>query len=471
MADNFIHTEGTFESAIIDHLCNNGWQQGNANDFNKELALDTKTILAFIQTSQSKEWEKLQQYYKDETETKFIQRLFKELDLRGMLEVIRHGISDSGCKFKLAFFKPDSNLNPDTVELHKQNIFTVTRQVYFSEKNKKSIDLVLSLNGLPVATIELKNHFTGQTVSEAMEQYKTSRDSKELLFQFKKRALVHFTVDPDEVYFTTKLDGSGTRFFPFNKGHKNAAGNPPVKNYTTYKSAYFWEEMLAVDSWLELIGRFLHIQKEEFTVEGKKYWNESLLFPRYHQIDVVRKLNADAKTKGTGQNYLIQHSAGSGKSNSIAWLAYRLSSLYNAPDKKVFDSVVVVTDRNVLDQQLQSTIYQFEHKQGVVQRIDDDAEQLANAIKTGTNIIITTLQKFPFALKHMAAETQRIASVPIKNYALIIDEAHSSQGGEASRKMAEYCREKIYLRKNRKELKVKLKVRKPMKMIIYGKPF
>ncbi len=430
MSEKFIHTEATFEAAIVEHLCKHGWQQGNATDFSKDLAFDKKAILSFIQNSQAKEWDKLISYYKDDTENKFFQRLFKELDLRGMLDVIRHGIVDSGVKLKLAYFKPDSGLNPDTIELYKKNILAVTRQVYFSDKNKRSIDLVLSINGLPIATIELKNHFTGQGVKEAMEQYRTSRDPKELLFQFKKRALVHFTVDPDEVYFTTKLEGSATRFFPFNKGFKNAAGNPPAKDYTTYRTAYFWEEMLNVDSWLELIGRFLHLQKEEFTVDGKKYWKENLLFPRYHQIDVVRKLNLDAKISGPGKNYLIQHSAGSGKSNSIAWLGYRLSSLYNAQDKKIFDSIVVVTDRNVLDQQLQNTIYQFEHKQGVVKRIDDDAEQLAEAIKSGTNIIITTLQKFPFALKHLS-------EIPDRNYALIIDEAHSSQGGEASRKMTE----------------------------------
>ncbi|HTB07925.1 MAG TPA: type I restriction endonuclease, partial [Bacteroidia bacterium] len=420
MAANTIHTEATFESAIIEHLCANGWLHGLDATFNRDLAFDNLAVIDFIKVSQPAEWAKLITYYKDETESKFIQRLFKELDLRGMLDVIRHGISDSGCKFKLAYFKPDSTLNPDTVNLYKQNRFIVTRQVHFSEKNNKSIDLLLSLNGLPVATIELKNHFTGQAVREAMEQYRTSRDPKELLFQFKKRALVHFTVDPDEVYFTTKLESSGTRFFPFNKGYKNAAGNPPAKEYSTYRTAYFWEEMLQVDSWLELIGRFLHIQKEDFLVDGKKYSKENLLFPRYHQIDVVRKLTANAKQKGIGQNYLIQHSAGSGKSNSIAWLAYRLSSLYNTQDKKIFDSVIVVTDRNVLDQQLQNTIYQFEHKQGVVQRIDENSEQLAEAIKMGTNIIITTLQKFPFALKHLA-------EVPDKNYALIIDEAHSSQ--------------------------------------------
>lgn len=430
MSEHSIHTEATFEAAIVEHLCSHGWIQGNSSDFSKDLAFDKKAIIDFVQNSQSKEWEKLKQYYKDETEIKFIQRLFKELDLRGMLDVLRHGIIDSGVKFKLAYFKPDSKLNPDTLEQYKLNRLYVTRQVYFSEKNRKSIDLVLSINGLPVATIELKNHFTGQTVNEAMEQYKTSRDPKELLFQFKKRALVHFTLDPDDVYFTTKLDSSGTRFFPFNKGYKNAAGNPPAKNYTTYRTAYFWEESLQVDSWMELIGRFLHLQKDEFTVDGKKYWKENLLYPRYHQIDVVRKLTADAKENGTGKNYLIQHSAGSGKSNSIAWLAYRLSSLYHENDSKIFDSVVVITDRNVLDQQLQNTIYQFEHKQGVVQRIDDDSEQLANAIKNGTNIIITTLQKFPFALKHLT-------DIPDRKYAVIIDEAHSSQGGEASRKMTE----------------------------------
>lgn len=428
--DSRIHTESTFESAIIEHLTSKGWYQGNDSEFSSDLALDKKAVVSFIKDSQSQEWELLKTYYKEDVENKFIQRLFKELDLRGMLDVIRHGITDSGIKFKLAFFKPDSGLNPETTKLYNCNKHYVTRQVHFSTKNEKSIDLLLSLNGLPVATLELKNHFTGQRVNDAMEQYKTSRDPKELLFQFKKRALVHFTVDPDEIYFTTKLESSGTRFFPFNKGYNNGAGNPPAKDYSTYRSAYFWEEILSIDSWTEIIARYIHQQKKEYTVDGKKYYKEMMLFPRYHQLDVVRRLIYDAKEKGPGVRYLIEHSAGSGKSNSIAWLAYRLSSLYNAADKKVFDSVIVITDRNVLDQQLQNTIYQFEHKTGVVQRIEVNSEQLADAIKTGVNIIITTLQKFPYALNHLT-------EIPSRNYAIIIDEAHSSQGGESSRKMTE----------------------------------
>lgn len=428
--NNFIHTEATFESAIIESLLEIGWHEGNTLNFNKDISFDKQAVLSFIQASQPNEWSKLQSYYKDETENKFIQRLFKELDLRGMLDVVRHGITDSGIKIKLAYFKPGSDLNSETIRLYKQNKLTVTRQVYFSQKNNKSIDLLLSLNGLPLATIELKNHFTGQAVNEAIEQYKTKRDPKELLFQFKKRALIHFTVDPDEVYFTTKLDASGTRFFPFNKGFKEGAGNPPAKNYGGYKSAYFWQEILQPDSWLEIVGRFMHIQKDAYTVDGKNFYRESLLFPRYHQLDAVRKLTADAKEHGAGKRYLIQHSAGSGKSNSIAWLAYRLSSLYHTNDKKVFDSVIVITDRTVLDSQLQNTIYQFEHVTGVVKCIEDDSRELAEAITNKTNIIITTLQKFPYALQHLA-------ETPKYNYAVIIDEAHSSQGGEASRKMTE----------------------------------
>jgi type I restriction enzyme R subunit len=427
---NSIHTESTFETAILEHLTSNGWHPGNEANYDKELAFDTGAVLEFVQSSQSKEWNKLQAYYKEEAKSKLIRRLFKELDLRGTLDVIRHGITDSGIKFKLAYFKPDNNLNPETIELFNKNKLYITRQVYFSLKNKKCIDLLFSLNGLPVATVELKNHFTGQKVGDAIEQYKTNRDPRELLFQFKKRALVHFTIDPDEVYLTTKLDSFNTKFLPFNKGNNGGAGNPPTKDYKSYKSSYFWEETLGIDSWMEIIGRYIHLQKDVYKVDGKEYTKESIIFPRYHQLDAVRKLTADAKIKGAGKNYLIQHSAGSGKSNSIAWLSYRLSSLYNGENKRVFDSVLIITDRNVLDQQLQNTIYQFEHKQGVVKKIEEDSKQLAETIESGTNIIITTLQKFPYALKHLT-------DLPERNYAVIIDEAHSSQGGESSRKMTE----------------------------------
>jgi type I restriction enzyme, R subunit len=423
-----IHKEGTFEAAITDHLTANGWTLGNRENFDAEFGFDSAAVLEFVQTSQQNEWQKMVAFFQDGAEAKFIQRLVKELDLRGMLDVVRHGITDSGIKFKLAYFKPDSSLNPETLKQYEANRLYATRQVYYSTKNKNSLDLLLSLNGFPLATCELKNHFTGQNVHHGIKQYRNDRDPRELLFQFKKRALVHFAMDSDEIYFTTKLDGSKTRFFPFNRGYQLGAGNPPVQG--KHRTSYFWEEILQKDSWLEIISRFLHLQKETYRIEGVEYTKEAMIFPRYHQLDAVRKLSKDAKARRAGNNYLIQHSAGSGKSNSIAWLAYRLSSLYDTNDKRVFDSVIVVTDRNVLDQQLQNTIYQFEHKQGVVKKIDQDSAQLAEAIGAGTNIIITTLQKFPFALKHLS-------DVPDRTYAVVIDEVHSSQGGTASRKMNE----------------------------------
>lgn len=421
--------ETAFETAIIHDLITNcGYEQTNSQDFNPELALDKNTLFRFIQNSQPEAWQKLTQIHSANVEPKFINRLCKELENRGMLDVLRHGIIDYGVRFKLAYFKPASQLNPDTLALYQQNILTVTRQVYYSTKNRNSIDLLLSINGLPVATVELKNQFTGQDVNKAKQQYAQDRDNRELLFQFKRRALVHFALDPDEAWMTTRINGNNTRFLPFNKGDNFGAGNPPNPN--GYKTAYLWQEIWNKDSWLEIIGRFLHLEQEDITLNGKTVKKESLIFPRYHQLDVVRKLTTDAKTKGAGNNYLIQHSAGSGKSNSIAWLGYQLSSLYNNQNQRVFDSVIVITDRKVLDQQLQDTIYQFEHKQGVVQKIDKNAEQLAKALNDGTNTIITTLQKFPFVL-------DKIGNLPQRNYAIIVDEAHSSQGGETTKKMKE----------------------------------
>ncbi len=422
-------SENTFESAIIQSLLENGgYTEGNPEDYSPELGMFKAEILQFLQDTQPTQWKKLAAIHNDDVENRVIQRLYKEMDLRGSLDVIRNGFVDYGVRFKMAFFKPESGLNPDTVKLYEQNQLKVTAQVYYAKKNKNSVDLVLSLNGLPVATLELKNQFTGQNTADAKKQYATTRDHKELLFTFKKRALVHFAVDDEEVYMTTRIEGSRTYWLPFNKGNHHGKGNP--LNPDGYKTDYLWREILAKDSWLEIIGRFIHLQTEEYQFEGRTHKKEKMIFPRYHQLDAVRKMTCHAQANGAGCNYLVQHSAGSGKSNSIAWLAYRLSGLHNAQDERIFDSVIVVTDRRVLDSQLQNTIYQFEHKSGVVQRIDKDSQQLADAIGGAANIIITTLQKFPFVI-------DKVGDLPDRNYAVIIDEAHSSQGGEASKKLKE----------------------------------
>lgn len=426
---NRITTENTFETALVQSLVEQGgYTQGNAEDYSKELGMFKYEVIKFLQDSQPKKWGKISAIHGADTDNRIIQRLFKELDLRGSLDVLRNGFVDYGVRFQLAFFQPASGLNPDAVDLYNKNSLKVYRQIYYSKKNKNSVDVVLAINGIPAATLELKNQFTGQNVGNALKQYSTTRDNKELLFAFKKRTLVHFAVDQDEVFMTTKLDGSKTYWLPFNKGSNNGKGNP--QNENGYRTAYLWEYILQKDSWMEILQQFIHLQIEEIETQGKIYKKEKLIFPRYHQLDVVRKISNNVFDVEAGTNYLIQHSAGSGKSNSIAWLAYRLSSLHNAEDNRIFDSVIVVTDRKVLDQQLQNTIYQFEHKTGVVQRIDKDSTQLASALGYGTNIIITTLQKFPFVV-------DKVGELPDRNYAVIIDEAHSSQGGEASKKMKE----------------------------------
>jgi len=426
---NRITTENTFETALIQTLVEQGgYTQGNAEDYSKELGMFKYEVIAFLQASQPKRWAKISAIHGADTDNRIIQRLYKELELRGSLDVLRNGFVDYGVRFQMAFFQPASGLNPDAVDLYNKNSLKVYRQIYYSTKNKNSVDVVLAVNGIPVATLELKNQFTGQDVGNALKQYSTTRDNKELLFAFKKRTLVHFAIDQDEVFMTTKLDGSKTYWLPFNKGANNGKGNP--KNENGYRTAYLWEYILKKDSWMEILQRFLHLETEEFESNGKIYKKEKLIFPRYHQLDAVRKISNNVLEVEAGTNYLIQHSAGSGKSNSIAWLAYRRSSLHNATDERIFDSVIVVTDRKVLDQQLQNTIYQFEHKTGVVQRIDKDSTQLASALGYGTNIIITTLQKFPFVV-------DKVGELPDRNYAVIIDEAHSSQGGEASKKMKE----------------------------------
>lgn len=431
-----IHTEKTFESAIEQELLERGgYVKGNAENISKETALDSSTLIKFLKTSQPVEWKKLSEIHGTEIESKIVYRLLKELDLRGSLDVIRNGFTDYGVHFDMAYFKPESGLNPDSQKLYDSNILSVYRQVKYSLKNENSLDLVLGLNGLPVATAELKNPFTAQNVEHAKTQYIKDRDPTELIFQFKKRTVVHFAVDPDLVFMATRLNGEKTTFLPFNMGFENGKGNPPNPN--GYRTEYLWKYVWAKESWLDIIGKFFHLQVEDIVVSGKKIKKEVMICPRYHQLDCVRKVAADAKENGAGKNYLIQHSAGSGKSNSIAWLAYRLSSLHNKLDEKVFDAVIVITDRLVLDSQLQNTIYQFEHKAGVVKKIDKDSDQLADAIYNGSNIVISTLQKFPFVIDKIADLETSSGERKKRTYAVIVDEAHSSQGGEASKKLKE----------------------------------
>ncbi len=424
-----IATEKAFEETIETDLLAQGYRRGDAANWDKSLALDRSEVFAFIETTQPDEWAKLKSIHGEKRDLNFLARLTKELDNRGTLDVLRHGIVDYGVRFRLAYFRPATTLNPDALRLYRLNRLAVYRQIHFSTaKPHDSVDMVLGVNGLPVATLELKNHLTGQTARDARHQYQWERDRNELLFSFKKRALVHFAVDPDEVWMTTKLNGKETHFLPFNRGYKHGAGNPP--NPAGHRTAYLWREILQRDSLMDLLGRFLHLQTDTHYYNGTAVKREALIFPRYHQIDAVRCLEQTVKQERTGQNYLIQHSAGSGKSNTIAWLAHGLSSLHDDTNEPVYDSVIVITDRKVLDKQLQDTIYQFDHKQGVVLRIEEDARQLAEAITSGVKIIITTLQKFPFVVG-------KIDTLPRRRYALIVDEAHSSQTGEASDKVKE----------------------------------
>ncbi|MBV6806829.1 DEAD/DEAH box helicase family protein [Xanthomonas campestris pv. convolvuli] len=337
-------------------------------------------------------------------------------------------------------------MNPEAAAKYAHNRLTITRQVNFASvlkrpdgKSKRCIiDVTLAVNGLPVVTVELKNPLTGQPASEAIYQYQHDRDERDRLFAFKQRALVHFAVDPDEAWMTTRLKGRETVFLPFNRGHAHGAGNPPVPG--NWKTHYLWDEVLNADSLLDILQRFMHLEIKERKITTDKgvrtVRKETMIFPRYHQLDAVRRLVGHARAHGSGHNYLVQHSAGSGKSNSIAWLAHRLASLHDAHEEKVFHSVVVVTDRRVLDQQLQNTIYQFEHKTGVVEKIDEDTRQLARALSGGTPIIISTIQKFPFiarALARLEADGEDVKlDTAGKRFAVIVDEAHSSQSGETA---------------------------------------
>ena len=417
--ENYLITEGGYEKGIPEHL-------------NRASALDEDTFINFIKTTQPTEWEKHTRNYPNNPEQALLRRFQEEVSATNLLQVLRHGFKDRGVKFYPCYFKPETTMNHEHNKRYSQNILHCTRQMKFSLLDERSIDIVLLLNGIPVVSMELKNQFTGQDVSNAISQYKFDRATKDKMFEFKQRVLVHFAVDLYDVYMTTRLQGASTYFLPFNQGSNGAGnvggkGNPQIKD--DYLTSYLWKRVLKKDSLMEILQKYMHLKVEDIKdkngkITGKK---ETMIFPRYHQLDVVTKLLEDVKENGSGKNYLIQHSAGSGKSNSIAWLAHRLQSLHDKNDEVIFNSVIVVTDRKILDSQLQDTIYQFDHIDGVVRPITKGSESLKTALNDGAKIIITTLQKFPYIYQDVQATGKR--------YAVIVDEAHSSQSGTAAKKL------------------------------------
>jgi type I restriction enzyme R subunit len=460
-------TERAFENYLEETLAEQGWAKGALSEWKVDLGLFPQRVLDFIQDSQSNLWNEMSSQLGSDLPEKLISTLVKELDTKGSLNVLRHGFKFYGKTFRLCYFKPAHGLNEETLALYAKNQLTLTRQVPCHVGESKTVDMVFSVNGIPVATCELKNPGTGQNWKSAIHQYQTIRDPRAPIFQFKKRALVHFAADTDEVYMTTKLAWDKTYFLPFNRGSnpgevKCGAGNP--LHPSGYRTGYLWQEVLARDSFLEILGSFIFLEKKEEKVEDgqggfKLVTKEAMIFPRYHQLDSVRKLLASSRQVGPGNNYLIQHSAGSGKTNSISWLSHRLANLHNDADEKVFDCVVVITDRQVLDRQLQDAIYQIEHAQGVVQKVDENSKQLASALVDGTKIVITTIQKFPFIMQSLlkiagadSVDTATIREhraaydmqkeIKERTYAIIVDEAHSSQSGESARELKRILGEK-----------------------------
>lgn len=409
------------------------WVHNRQHDVAKCIYMDV--LCEFIEKTQPKEWAKYVKYYGANASEKLFHRLETTISNQGLLYVLRNGIEDMGCKLKVCYFKPESENSSLAAERYEANILGCTRQFRYSTSNTNTIDMVLSVNGIPVVALELKNQLTGQDYHCAIKQFKDDRSSKEFAFRLNHRFLVYFAVDLYEAWMTTQLADGNTHFLPFNQGSNGAgvtggAGN--LQNPNGYDTSYLWEEVLQRDSMLDLIHRFISFvkEKEEVVKNGvtKTVTKEKMIFPRYHQYDVVKKIMADVKANGVGNNYLIQHSAGSGKSNSIAWIAYRLASVHDAENKGLFDSVIVVTNRVVLDGQLQDTINSFEHQVGLVEAIDDkkNSRSLAEAINDKRRIIICTIQKFLFAKKDMEKFRGR-------KFAVIIDEAHQGQNGESAK--------------------------------------
>ncbi len=422
--------ERRFEQDIEEYLITEGgYEKGNPSSFNRSVALDTGTFVSFIKNSQPKKWGRYVRIYGVDSEKQIVERFCREVKMVGLLRVLRKGFTDRGITFQVVFWKPETSLNATTMAQYEANTLHCTRQLHYSVHNENSIDIVLFVNGIPVVSMELKCQFTGQDTANAIQQYKFDRATKDTIFAFKERVLVHFAVDLSRVYMTTRLEGDKTYFLPFNQGSNGAgcvggAGNPI--NPDGYDTDYLWKNVLCKDRLLEILQKYLHLETVRDQKTGR-ILSERMIFPRYHQLDVVTKLLADVKENGAGHNYLIQHSAGSGKSNSIAWLAHRLSGLHDSNNEKIFQSVIIVTDRRVLDSQLQNTVYQFDHVEGVVVKVDKNAHQLQQAIEDGAGIIITTLQKFPVIYKEVNSGNKR--------FAVIVDEAHSSQTGDAARKL------------------------------------
>ena len=435
-----LHEEYNLEDEICAHLGAHGWLYDPtpqaSKDYDRERALYVSDLVQWVKDSQPTAWEQLTKTHGAAAEAQLLDRLRKSIDERGTLEIVRDGIELLGVrgKIRLAQFKPTSGLNPDLMERYSANRLRVIRQLRYALDSELCIDLGLFLNGIPVATLELKTDFT-QSIEDAVDQYRFDRLPRvkggrlEPLLSFPSGALVHFAVSNSEVRMTTKLAGPDTRFLPFNQGNDGAAGNPiPPFGYPT---SYFWEEVLQRDSWLDILGRYMVSEKDE---KGRITTN---FFPRFHQLDVTRKLQDAILEEGVGGKYLIQHSAGSGKTNSIAWSAHFLSELHDAADNKLFSAVIVVSDRRVIDGQLQDAIFQFQRTKGVVETISHErgskSGQLAEALAADKKIIVCTIQTFPFAMQ----QVRELAATLGKSFAVIADEAHSSQTGEAAGKLKE----------------------------------
>jgi type I restriction enzyme R subunit len=432
------YKEKRFEQDIESFMLSaGGFIKGSMSTYDAGMTIDLPVLIEFIKKTQEKEWQRYETIYGVNADKKLYKRFNEEVNSHGLIYVLRHGINDRGVKLKICYFKPENSLNKILVDNYNANTMSVTRQFAYSTENHNTLDMAILFNGIPIVALELKNQITGQSVENAKKQFMYDRNPKENCFQFNKRFLVYFAVDLYEVYMTTHLKGKNTYFLPFNQGTGGAgnvggAGNP--ENFAGYNTAYLWENVLKKDSLMNILQRFLHLQvekKKEFRNGKEKIeTKETIIFPRFHQLDVVTKIINDVKYSGSGKNYLIQHSTGSGKSNSISWISYRLASLHDIDNNNIFTSVIIVTDRRVLDKQLQDTISSFDHTFGLVETIGEGktSKDLRDAINAGKKIIVTTLQKFPVIF-------EEVENTRDKRYAVIVDEAHSSQTGSSAQKL------------------------------------